>query len=259
MKNDDRHILAREQRIGAIVLFIIVLAVWLTVAILHTPAEEGKMPNKPTNKPYRTWEQRKDSMRQADSARYAQWAAEREQRYDSFRTADKERRQQWALERQQRFDSMRIADSLWRDSVGIKYVKHIKKDTILDLNRCDTAELQLIRGIGRFTAQQIVRYREQLGGFYSPEQLTDEALETLHLDTLLSHFTASEADVITIPVNTCGINTLQRHPYLRYNQAKAIYNLRRSRIRIASADELKQLPEMTEQEVERIAPYLSFN
>ena len=228
MAKKDRHILAREQRIGAFVLFGIFLIIWLTVALWPSKEPELQAPQEPVK---RTWEQRKDSMRRVDSLRYVQWSKEREQRYDSFRLADSMRRDEWKRERQQAYDSFRIADSLWRDSVGWRYVRHIKKDTILDLNHTDTAELQFIRGIGRFTAIQIIQYREQLGGYSSPTQLTDEALSKLRLDTLLHHFTADNKALQTIPVNSSSAERLQRHPYIRYQQAKAIYTLRRKRTR----------------------------
>jgi DNA uptake protein ComE-like DNA-binding protein len=244
--------LANEQRIGAIVLLGIAVAVWLVVAIVRSPEP-------PQHKaPRRTWEQIKDSMRLADSMRYVQWAAEREQRYDSFRVADSLRRAEWKRIRQQQYDSFRIADSLWRDSVGWRFARHEKRDTVLDLNRCDTAELQLLRGIGRFTAIRIVRYREALGGYYSPAQLTDEALAGLHLDTLLHRFTADPADIQPLSVNSCSVERLQRHPYLRYEQAKALYQLRRSRVRLQSIDDLRSLPEITESDFLRLTPYLRF-
>lgn len=244
--------LTKGQRIGGAIIYSIALVAWIAMAVW--PATPDKEPA--PKKKYRTWEERKDSMRLVDSLRYAQWAAEREQRYDSFRAADALRREEWKRIRQQQYDSFRIADSLWRDSVGWRFAKHEKKDTVLDLNHCDTTELQYIRGIGRYTATQIVKYREQLGGYYSPAQLTDEPLANCHLDTLLTHFTADTSDVRTININTCSTDVLQRHPYLRYNQAKAIYTLRRQRVRLQSIDELRDLPELTEQDLERIAPYL---
>ena len=247
-------ILSREQRIGATILFGITLIVWFVAALWPNFVGQPE----PPKKHYRTWEERKDSMKRADSLRYAQWAAEREQRYDSFRLADSLRRAEWKRIRQQQYDSFRLADSLWRDSVGWRYTKHVKKDTILDLNRCDTTDLQYIRGIGHYTALQIIRYREQLGGFYSPEQLKDEALSRLHLDTLLAHFTADTADITTISVNTCSLDRLQRHPYLRYKQAKSIYTLRRQRVHLNGADDLRTLPELSDSLIIRLLPYLSF-
>lgn len=247
-------ILSHEQRIGAAILFGIALIVWIAMAVW--PSQPTEKTNPPKKK---SWAERRDSIRLADSMRYVQWKEERERQYDSAKLALKQRHEEWKTERQQLLDSMHIADSLWRDSVGWRFAKQVKKDTILDLNHCDTTELLYIRGIGRFTALQIIRYREQLGGYCSPEQLKDEYFSSLRLDTLLSHFIADTADVQTIPVNTCSIDRLQRHPYLRYKQAKAIYTLRRQRIRLQEIDDLQGLQELTEDDLRRIAPYLSFD
>lgn len=254
MAKKDRHILAREQRLGTIVLLVIALAVWLFLAFYHAE-EPATPPDKPTKK---SWAERQDSIRLADSLRFAQWQEKREARYDSVKQALAVRHEAYKAELQQWYDSTHIADSLWRDSIGIRFVKKIKKDTILDLNHCDTAELQLIRGIGRYTAVQIVKYRKQLGGFYSPEQLKDEVFAKLTLDTLLHHFTADSSDVQLLRINSCSVETLARHPYLRYEQAKAIYTLRRKRVRLNTINDLRALPELPDSTLSRLAPYLSF-
>lgn len=256
--------MTREQRIGASVFFVLALVVWIGYALWPVPSSDlSALPAPGPPKRHRTWEERRDSMRHADSLRYALWAAEREQRYDSFRLADSLRRSEWKRLRQQQYDSFRRADSLWRDSVGWSFAAHPKRDTVLDLNRCDTAELQLIRGIGPFTARRIVQYREALGGYCSPEQLKDEALLSTSgsqflAPSLLLHFTADPADVQMIRVNTADIETLNRHPYLRYTQAKAIYTLRRKKIRLSAIDDLRALPELPDSILRKIAPYLSF-
>ena len=250
---------AKEQRIGASILCGIALVAWLVVAIWPSLNEESPLQEPSPVAPKKSWEERKDSIRQADSMRYAQWAAEREQRYDSFHMADSIRRAEWKKERLKWRDSARVADSLWLDSVGIAYfTPRVKKDTVLDLNHCDTAELMLIRGIGRYTAVQIVRYREHLGGYYSTLQLTDEVFEKLSLDTLLCHFTADTTAIRHLRINTCSAQHLARHPYLRYEQAKAIYDLRRKRVRISSLDELRGLPQLTDDDLRRLKPYISF-
>lgn len=248
--------LSKEQRIAALILVSFALVGWIVYAVW--PSRQPVLPDLPDKKPRRSWEERKDSMRLADSLRYAQWAAEREQRYDSFRLADSMRRDEWKRIRQLQYDSFRFADSLWRDSVGFRFPKRIKKDTILNLNRCDTAELQLIRGIGPYAAKRIASYREQLGGFYTLDQLSDSALAPLHLDTLTRHFFIDPEDIRTISVNNSTILTLQQHPYIRFQQAKAIYNLRRKNVILRSIDELRPLPELSEEDINRIAPYLRF-
>ena len=248
--------LSKEQRIAALILVSFALVGWIVYAVW--PSRQPVLPDLPDKKPRRSWEERKDSMRLADSLRYAQWAAEREQRYDSFRLADSMRRDEWKRIRQLQYDSFRFADSLWRDSVGFRFPKRIKKDTILNLNRCDTAELQLIRGIGPYAAKRIASYREQLGGFYTLDQLSDSALAPLHLDTLTRHFFIDPEDIRTSSGNNSTILTLQQHPYIRFQQAKAIYNLRRKNVTLRSIDELRPLPELSEEDINRIAPYVRF-
>lgn len=251
-------ILSKEQRIGASILFAVAFAAWIAVAIWPSRQSTPNLPEPPEQKKQRSWEERKDSIRRADSLRYVQWAAEREHRYDSFRLADSLRRVAWKESRQALYDSFRLEDSLWRDSVGWNQPKQEKRDTVLDLNRCDTSELMLIRGIGHYTAVQIIRYREQLGGFYSTEQLSDEFFSGLRLDSLVEHFTVNPADIKRIPVNSCSLRLLQQHPYLRYEQAKAIYSLRRKKLRLDSPEDLLLLPELTPADVKRITMYLSF-
>ena len=250
-------LLTREQRLGATILFSIALFAWIVAAVWpsRNPSPEPPAPSAKQ----RTWEERKDSMRRADSLRYAQWAAEREQRYDSFCLADSIRRAEWKQVRQARYDSFRIADSIWRDSVGWRYAKRIKKDTVIDLNHCDTIDLLLLRGIGPYTAMQIIRYREQLGGYYSPSQLTDSYFVRCHLDSLLASFTADTTVIQRINVNTCSPERLQRHPYLRYHQAKAIYDFRRKKMHIRSLEELRSVTDLTDTDLLRLTPYLSFD
>ena len=245
--------LAKEQYIGAAILFSIAILAWLFVALYpqhSAPVFEDI--EKRDSLLNAQKEYRRDSLR---ALREARWEAKK----DSFMREYRIRCAQWALERQQIYDSFRMADSLWRDSVGWTYMCCIKKDTILDLNHCDTTELQYIRGIGSYKAQRIVRYRQELGGYCSPVQLTDEALSDLHLDTLLQYFIADTAAVQRINVNTSSADRLYHHPYLRYNQAKAIYNYRRQHIRIDSLGQLKTLPELEKSDINRIKFYLSFD
>lgn len=148
-------------------------------------------------------------------------------------------------------------DTARRDTLP-RYVSH-KRDTILELNTADTAQLVLLRGIGRWTAMQIVRYREQLGGYYSVEQLREIPHIDQHmLDTVIRRFTLDTTRITPIRVNRCAVGTLSRHPYLRFEQARAIYEHRRRHIRLSGMDDLRGLPELSQDDLQRLRPYLSF-
>lgn len=162
-----------------------------------------------------------------------------------------------------------LAIDRWRDSVRIaadsvpRYVSH-KRDTILNLRTADTTELKMIKGIGSYRAKQIIRYREQLGGFVSVEQLREvKALQpllkdSLSTDSLLSYFFIDSVRVVPLKVNSMHVERLQRHPYLSFEQARAIYELRRKKIRLKHLDQLRTLDCLTEQDIQRLRPYLSF-
>lgn len=162
-----------------------------------------------------------------------------------------------------------LAIDRWRDSVRMaddsvpRYVSH-KRDTILNLRTADTTELKMIKGIGNYRAKQIIRYRERLGGFVSVEQLREvKALQplltdSLSADTLLAHFFIDSVCVVPLKVNSMRVEQLQRHPYLSFEQARAIYELRRKKIHLKHLDQLRTLDCLTEQDIQRLRPYLSF-
>lgn len=134
-----------------------------------------------------------------------------------------------------------------------------KKDTVFELNSCDTAELKYIKGIGGGYARRIVRYRQELGGYVSAEQLREiKDIPEETLDSIIPHFIVESDSIRTINVNHASAGMLQRHPYLSFSQAKAIYELRRTRFKLHSIEELEELDCLTKGEIERIAPYLSF-
>lgn len=141
---------------------------------------------------------------------------------------------------------------------SVLHYQHVKRDTILELNSTDTAELQLLRGVGRYTAVQIIRYRQELGGYVTPEQIREIDNLTLSLDSVIRHLIANPDSVRKISVNRTGAEKLSRHPYLRFSQAKAIYELRRRRVRLNEIEELADLPEFNNTDIERLRPYLSF-
>ena len=154
-------------------------------------------------------------------------------------------------------DSVAV-DSLRKDS--LPRWEEENKDTILNLRTADTVELKMIHGIGSYRARQIVRYREQLGGFVSVEQVLEaKGLENVDADSLLAHFWIDSVKIEAMNVNSVGVQRLSRHPYLRFEQAQAIYELRRKKIRLDSIQQLQQIECISAETLEKIAPYLNFD
>lgn len=155
-------------------------------------------------------------------------------------------------------DSLRV-DSVYTHTDSLPKWPE-KKDTILNLRTADTTELKMIRGIGSYRAKQIVRYREQLGGFVSVEQLLEvKGMEDLASDSILQHFVLDSMTVQQMNVNQVGVQRLAQHPYLRFEQAKALYELRRKKIRLHSIQDLEAIECIDAKTLEKIAPYLNFD
>ena len=292
-----KHILSRRQAIGAVVLLVLVVSVEVFIHLVPQrpkaaePAEEVvQIADSLKRKHYRyTYDTIRICLRPfdpntADSTTLLQLGLKRWQvrnllKYraagGTYRKSSDLRRlygmtdsMYLALEPYICIDTLRFArrDTIRRDSIPLKY-KSLKKDTIIELNSADTLSLQCIRGIGSGIAKQIVRYREQLGGYYSAEQIRDiarlreydrDTLIYFTFDSVLPHLTACAASIRPVPVNHSSVQRLQHHPYLRFEQAKALYTLRRNRFKLKSIDELRSLPEFTEQDLERLKWYLSF-
>lgn len=174
------------------------------------------------------------------------WTAQR----DSLRLLRRER------------DSLRhIADSLRRDSIFAARGYIVKRDTVIELNAADTAGLQVIRGIGSYTAKAVIYYRSRLGGYASPEQIREiPSLQGLGIpfDSIIPHLRAEPDSITRMRVNYIGVERMQRHPYLSFTQAKAIYELRRNKFYLKSIDDLRGLNGLTDEDIRRLEPYLSF-
>lgn len=141
--------------------------------------------------------------------------------------------------------------------------KAVKKDTILNLNTADTIELCYIRGIGAYTAKNIVRYRKRLGGFVNVEQLRELMPPIQNIDSIIPHFIANAAQISPLYINRLSVDAMARHPYLNFSQAKAIRDRRHRKGTIRSEDELKNLKfdhqlVFSEEDLARLRPYISY-
>lgn len=128
--------------------------------------------------------------------------------------------------------------------------------TLVDPNTADTTLLQRIPGIGPYYARSIVRLRERFGGITNLEQLfeinnfPEEALEWLEL--------SAQPKVRQISLNQATFKQLAAHPYIGYEHTKAIQNYIRLYGPITSLEQLRNIHIFTDEELNRLLPYLKF-
>ncbi|MBQ7663728.1 MAG: helix-hairpin-helix domain-containing protein, partial [Bacteroidaceae bacterium] len=100
--------------------------------------------------------------------------------------------------------------------------KYQEGEVIIDLNTCDTAELKRIPGIGSYYAGKICKYRDELGGYVSTQQLSEISDLPEGIEKWFS--TAQHPNVRKINVNKASFKELVHHPYLTYEQVREITN-----------------------------------
>lgn len=150
-------------------------------------------------------------------------------------------------------DTVRILAQ--RDTTHLYPVKYTV-GTKLEINTTDTAELKKIPGIGSGIAKMIIRYRQQLGGFYSIRQLDEIHLISANI---AKWFTVNPAMINRIKINRLGLNRLNAHPYVNFYQAKVIVEHRRKHGTITNLQQLALYEEFCESDFERLKYYISFD
>ena len=141
---------------------------------------------------------------------------------------------------------------------SLRYPVKLSVGEHIALNTADTTEFMLLRGVGRFTAMQIIRYRQALGGYYSTSQLYEiSEIANDRIDSLLPHLYADTSLITPIDVNRASVKQLYSHPYISYKQAEQLYDLRRRKLRLHSPDELSAV--FSPDERQRLLPYLRFD
>lgn len=156
-------------------------------------------------------------------------------------------------------------DTIIRDSVLCSYamsrskpayVQKLSGDETIDINLADSALLCRVPGIGPYFARRIIQYRRRLGGYTSAAQLLQ--IEDFPADAIAWMQVADTCQLQQLQINSLSTRRLMKHPYMGYYRASEIADYRRIHGPIRSIEVLKSLPHFTEEDILRLAPYLSF-
>ncbi|KAA9357552.1 ComEA family DNA-binding protein [Larkinella humicola] len=127
-----------------------------------------------------------------------------------------------------------------------------------DINTADTTELKKLRGIGSKLAGRIIKFRDALGGFISPEQYAEVfGLDSLALEEL-NKYGQVQTPVKKLAINTATAEELDRHVYLSKRQAEIIVNYRTQHGPYTSPESLRNIRILDAKTIEKLTPYLAF-
>ena len=134
----------------------------------------------------------------------------------------------------------------------------VKPIPLLEINAASKEDLIELNGVGEFYAKQILKYKNELGGFVFIEQLLEVwkmRLETY--EKLLPQLSIDTNKIKKINVNTCSLEDLRSHPYLDYYQANSIIKMRMQKDGYNELQEILESKLINEEEFQRLLPYLS--
>ncbi len=115
-----------------------------------------------------------------------------------------------------------------------------KKIPILELNATDSIALVDLPQIGEVMASRIQRYRDRMGGFVCFEQLYEvKGMDSARFATVRPYLQLDPTAIHKLEVNRDEFKTLLRHPYLEYDQVKAIVNHRERKGLIRNWEQLQ--------------------
>ena len=130
--------------------------------------------------------------------------------------------------------------------------------TPVEINKADTFELLKLKGIGKYWARRIYKYREQLGGFYKADQLLEmKGFPDSVYQQIKFQITCDEALIRKIPLNTIAVEDLNKHPYCWYGVGKTIVNYRAKHGPFSNPEELTKIYNLRPEIYEKLVHYLN--
>lgn len=157
---------------------------------------------------------------------------------------------------QQRKEMPRYEKKEKRNSKSLNQTKKFQTLTLVDVNEADTTLLRRIPGVGEKISEAIVRYRQQLGGYYSVEQLLEISIVS---PELLEWFTISSPTAVQkMNLNQASFQALNSHPYISYEQTKSLLQYIRLYGEVKDEATLLSIGIFTKEELERLRPYVAY-
>ncbi len=134
------------------------------------------------------------------------------------------------------------------------------KSKPLNLNRCDSASLEALPGIGPVLSARIIKFRNLLGGYVRAEQLKEVYGLTEETFIMISPRVFTDSlTVRKIRINEAGFNELIRHPYFKRNEVSAILKFRELKGKITGIGDMTENNLISPETAIKIGDYLDFS
>jgi competence protein ComEA len=153
---------------------------------------------------------------------------------------------------------IRIAPIIRRDNPDYRESIEESVNRIIELNKADTVDLLPLKGIGPVLARRVVKYRDILGGFVTRDQLLEVyGISEEVFREIYPHIQVDSTLIKKLDLNHATYADFIRHPYFNRELTNAILNYRKKQGTIRSVSEFRKEEITTEEEYQKIFPYLT--
>ena len=132
-----------------------------------------------------------------------------------------------------------------------------KQPLKIEINSADSLRLLDLNGIGPAFAGRIIKYRKALGGFADPDQLREiYGMDTIRYNGFIGQIRIDTAHLKKMDVNRATFKELLAHPYLDYEQVKAVCRFRDRKGILTSPGEIWAAGILADSLWVKLSPYL---
>lgn len=135
-----------------------------------------------------------------------------------------------------------------------------KKFFSYELNKVSADSLTNISGIGPVLSERIVKFRNNLGGFISINQLNEVyGLEEKVIEEIGKNTTLDSLLIEPVDINNDSIKHISRHPYISFKLAKIIVAYKKQHGPYVEVEEIKNIKIVSDTLFMKLEPYLKAN
>jgi competence protein ComEA len=144
-------------------------------------------------------------------------------------------------------------------SVKVRPHDHQQQMSVIDLNRCDSAMLVRLPGIGPVLSARIIKYRHLIGGFANLDQLKEVyGLPVETFDLIKTKIFVDTLLITRININSSAYKELIRLPYIERYEVISIMKYRELKGKITGIGDLIGNKLLPEDKALKIRPYIDF-
>ncbi|MBU6157484.1 MAG: helix-hairpin-helix domain-containing protein [Bacteroidetes bacterium] len=160
---------------------------------------------------------------------------------------------------QQLIPYVRITDTVKKTFQSKDYTKKNPQQVLsIEINTASLEEWESLRGIGPGLAARILKFKEKLGGYISVEQVGETyGLPDSVFQQIQGHLRNTSPRVSLLNINELNEEALSKHPYIRYQTAKAIIRYREQHGAYQSLTDLEKIEAINPETRAKIIPYLT--